>query len=87
MEIEVFESFDKWKKYLGTSVLAAKKTGLSEDKVVVVAKMLGELLAKKVDPANREQRLLKELWDVGSEEDKKVLAKLITRMVEEEMER
>ncbi len=84
MDIELFDSFEKWKKFLGKSVISAKLTGLTEEKIVTVANKLGELLAAKVDPANREQRLLKELWDAGNEEDRKVLAKLITRMVEEE---
>lgn len=82
----MIDSFEKWKKYLGKSVIIAQKTGFSEEQIVEVAGKLGDFLADKVDPANREQRLLKELWEVGDEQDRKTLAKLITRMVEEEEE-
>ena len=34
------------------------------------------------DPANHEQRLMKELWEEATESEQKVLASLMTRLVE-----
>jgi len=45
---------------------------------------LGDFLSRFADPADREQRLLKELWDVGTESEQRTLARLIAKMVIEE---
>jgi hypothetical protein len=75
------DNFDQWKDYLSQNVTLAKQAGTSEETIVNMATKLGNLLAAQVDPANREQRLLKELWDKGDEQDRKSLAKMITKMV------
>lgn len=75
------ESFEQWKDYLSQNVQLAKQAGTSENTIIEMASKLGNLLAAQVDPSNREQRLLKELWEVGDEGDRKSLAKCITKMV------
>lgn len=81
MEADV--SWQAWKKTLGKAVKTAEMAGLSENTVDQFAYRLGDFLAHNLDPANREQRLLKELWEVGGEGEKKALAKMITRLVED----
>ncbi|OTA40374.1 MAG: hypothetical protein A6D92_18560, partial [Symbiobacterium thermophilum] len=58
-----------------------KRTGASQQTITNMATSIGNFLAEKVDPRNREQRLLKELWDVGTEEERKALASMVTKMV------
>ncbi|MBO8138574.1 MAG: DUF3243 family protein [Desulfotomaculum sp.] len=41
---------------------------------------IGEFLANNLDPANKEQRLLKELWENGTEEEKHSLASMMAKM-------
>lgn len=79
--MENVQNFDAWKDYLSQNVNLAKKAGTSEETIVEMASKLGNLLSNQVDPANREQRLLKELWDKGDENDRKSLARMITRLV------
>lgn len=80
--METETGWHTWKNMLGKVVNAAEKVGLSGDRVNDTAYRVGEFLAHNFDPGNREQRLLKELWDEADEEQKRVLASLIVRMVE-----
>ncbi len=77
----ILESFDQWKQFLSERVKEAKRTGASQETIANAAAGIGAFLAEKVDPRNREQRLLKELWDVGTEEEQKALASMLTKMV------
>jgi hypothetical protein len=80
----VLSNFDTWKKFLGERVEAAKKAGLSEDIIAKLAYEIGEFLDEKVDPKNDEQRVLKELWDVGDESERKTIARLMVRWAEKQ---
>ena len=78
----VLESFEQWKQFLSDRVNEFKRTtGASDSTIANIATNIGNFLAQKVDPRNREQRLLKELWDVGTEEERRSLASMVTKMV------
>lgn len=79
MEIDM--DWHQWKKTLGRAVHAAEWVGMSGERINDIAYRLGEFFANNFDPGNREQRLLKELWDVGSEEERKTLASMVARVV------
>lgn len=81
MEMPVVESFEQWKGFLSQQVKSAKQAGANENSIIDSATRMGEFLADKVDPKNREQRLLKELWDSGSDPERHALAAMITKMV------
>ena len=76
----VLDNFDTWKKFLGDRVSAAKGMGINEDAIAKLAYEIGEFLDQKVDPKNDEERVLKELWDVGDESDRKTMARLMVRL-------
>lgn len=78
----VLSNFDTWKKFLGDRVEAAKKMGISEEAISKLAYEIGEFLDNKVDPQNEEERILKELWDVGDESDRKTMARLMVKLAD-----
>lgn len=78
----VLSNFDTWKKFLGDRVAAAKKMGLSEETISKLAYEIGEFLDEKVDPKNDEERVLKELWDVGDESERKTIARMMVKLAE-----
>jgi len=80
--MEISTSWHDWKKTLGQAVNAAEFTGMSDETINKAAYHLGDFFAANFDPGNREQRLLKELWEVGAEEEKKALAKMIAKLVD-----
>lgn len=77
----VLSVFDKWKEFLKDRVSQAEQVGMSDDVISKLAFHIGDFLAEKVDPKNSEERILKELWEAGTEEEQKVLAKLMVKLV------
>lgn len=80
----VLETFDRWKSFLAERVDQAKKAGMSDETIGKLAFQIGEFLENKVDPKNDEERLLKALWDVGNEEERKTIARLMVKFVEKQ---
>lgn len=78
MEIEM--EWHQWKKLLSRIINTAEFAGLSGERVNDLAYRVGDFLAKKIDPGNREQRLLNELWKEATEDERKVLASLVVRL-------
>ncbi|ABO51570.1 hypothetical protein Dred_3068 [Desulforamulus reducens MI-1] len=73
-------SWDNWKKYLGQAMEFAEELGISRDKVQHYAMTAGSILADNVQPANPEQKALKELWDVADKDEQAVIARLMTKL-------
>jgi hypothetical protein len=78
----VLSNFDTWKDFLGERVVAAKKLGFDEESISKLAYEIGGFLEQKVDPKNDEERVLKELWDVGDESERKSMARLMVKLAE-----
>lgn len=78
----VLQSFGKWKQFLAERIEQAERVGMSEETVSKLAFQIGEFLSDKVDPENKEERLLQELWRVGNEDDKKMIARLMVKLVD-----
>ncbi|NMM51177.1 DUF3243 domain-containing protein [Paenibacillus aquistagni] len=78
----VLKNFDSWKKFLGDRVKNAKTMGMTEDTINNLAYEIGSFLDDKVDPQNPQERAIKELWDVGNEEERKTIASLMVRLAE-----
>lgn len=80
----VLQSFEKWKQFLSERVNQAERAGMSEETITKLAFQIGEFLSDKVDPENKEERLLQELWRVGNDEEKKTIARLMLKLVDNE---
>ena len=78
--MEVLDDWGKWKQALGKAVDLGETVGLSDKAITNVAENIGTFLSNHVDPHNREERLLKELWDAADEKDREVLSKLVVRI-------
>lgn len=73
--------WEKWKSSLGKVVNTAEAAGMSERTVDGIAYRVGNVLNAVADPKNVHQRVLKELWKVGDDEEKKTLANMIVKLV------
>jgi len=82
--VKMIEDFEKWKDTLHKTIHVSEKLGMSEDTVTDIGKKIGDFLMKNVDPENREQRLLKQLWETGTQEERHSLAHMLVKMVEKE---
>lgn len=81
--MDVYSDWDNWKKTLGGAVNIGKKVGMEEETIVNMGTRVANFL-NRVDPENPQQRLLKELWEVGDEEEQQNLASMIVKMVQKE---
>ena len=73
-------NWDNWKKYLGQAMEFAEELGISRDKIQSYAMTAGSILADNVQPANPEQKAVKELWDVADKSEQEVIARLMTKL-------
>lgn len=76
----VLKVFERWKEFLGERVKQAEQTGMTEETISNLAFQIGEFLSDKIDPENKEERVLKELWDVCDEQERKVLATAMVKL-------
>ncbi|MDD2620724.1 MAG: DUF3243 domain-containing protein [Syntrophomonadaceae bacterium] len=85
MEINQSETISDWEKWKGTlskAVSFAEIVGMSEKTIEKIGFRMGNMLSAGIDPENREQRLLQELWKVGDDNDRAVLTKMIVKMLQ-----
>lgn len=80
--MSVLENFDQWKTFLHDRVEQAKSAGMSQDAIANVASHIGDYLAKEIDPKNREERLLSELWKAADEREQRTLANVMVKMLQ-----
>ncbi len=78
---EILSSFEGFKDYLSDKVEKADKLGLNEEQIAKAAQKVGDYLAAKEEPRNREEKLLQELWKAGNEEEQHKLAHLLVKLV------
>ncbi len=78
----VLSTYDKWKQFLGERVTQARSAGMNDATIQKLAVEIGQFLAEKVDPKNDEERVLKELWAVSDENERKVIAGVMMKLVD-----
>lgn len=79
--MDFLKDWGSWRETLGEALQKGRGLGLSEEKIQSLATKMGDFLAEKVCPATKEEELMKNLWDVGSPEERKVLASLLIKIV------
>ncbi|MDF2683497.1 MAG: hypothetical protein K0R47_4687 [Brevibacillus sp.] len=81
--MSVLDNFRDWKEFLGDRVEQAKQAGMESDTLQNVAYQIGGYLAEQVDPKNDQERLLKQLWDAGDQQQQQALASLMVKLVQD----
>ncbi|SJZ31325.1 DUF3243 family protein [Selenihalanaerobacter shriftii] len=80
--MSVLDSFSHFRKILSKQVNMAESVGMSDDSLTKITNRLADFLADNVEPRNKEEELLGEMWQVASEDEQMVLSKLILRLIE-----
>ncbi len=76
----VYKDWESWKQLLAQAVEFAEELGISRDRIVSLAQQAGDALAENVPPGSPEQKVLKELWTVSDQQERQVLANLMTKL-------
>ncbi len=79
----ILKIFERWKQFLSERVTDAERSGMSDEMINKLAYQMGDFLAKNVDPENEQERILKQLWDVGNEAEQRTLARLMVKLVDQ----
>ncbi|EKN70891.1 hypothetical protein BABA_03479 [Neobacillus bataviensis LMG 21833] len=80
---DALTSFDDFREYLSGKVDLGIKLGMDEEQLANSAQKVADYLAVQQSPKNSEERLLQELWKVGTEEEQHKLAHMLVRLVQE----
>jgi len=84
LNINAINDWDKWKKVLYKAITVGETVGLTDHIIASIGSKIGEFLASNVDPENREQRLLKDLFQVANEKEKETLTNVIIKMIQQD---
>jgi hypothetical protein len=79
---QILRDFDSFKAYLHKRIDMASNLGLGEEQMAKIAEKVANYLAAKEEPRNREEKLLQELWKVGDQEQRHMLAHMLVRMAQ-----
>lgn len=74
-------SWQVWKKVLKPIFSAGDYIGVSDDSMAEVVRYLGDFVNEKINPKSPEQRVFRDLWEVATPEEKKMMASLMIRGV------
>jgi hypothetical protein len=78
----IINDWDKWKKTLYKVISMGETVGLSDATIANIGSKIGDFLSNNVDPENREQRLLKELFEASNKKEKETLTGIIIKMIQ-----
>lgn len=80
--MSIMDNFDQWKDFLGDRLNQAQDKGMQQDTINNLAYEIGEHLAFKVDAKNDEEAILRDLWNVASEEERRTMASMMVKLVQ-----
>ena len=81
--IEYTGDWDSWLDRLQKGVKTAEKLGMSEERIQKIGRRLADHLSKNICASTPEEELMKDLWKVSSEEERKTLTKVFFKLLDE----
>lgn len=80
--MDFVKDWASWRGNLQDAIKRGRDFGMSDDMIQKLSVKVGDFLAKKVCPATPEEQLMKDLWEIASQEERKTLATLMFKLVE-----
>lgn len=79
---DILSDFESFKNYLSTRIKLGKSIGLSDEELASTAEKVAGYLSDTQEPRNREEKLLQELWKVGTSEEQHHLSHLLVKLAQ-----
>ena len=79
--MDFLKDWTTWRNSLKEGIAMAKKMGVSDEEIQDLTTKVGDFLVEKVCPATKEEELLKEMWEIATPSERKVIGTLIFKMV------
>lgn len=80
--MSVLDNFDTWKNFLANRLQQAQQQGMDQQTITNIAAEVGDYLAQNVDAKNKEEAVLKELWNAASEQEQQAIASTMVKLVQ-----
>lgn len=80
--MSILENFDTWKGFLANRLQQAQQQGMDQQTINSIAAEVGDYLAGNVDAKNKEEAVLKELWNAASEQEQQAIASTMVKLVQ-----
>ncbi|MBU5267732.1 DUF3243 domain-containing protein [Virgibacillus proomii] len=80
--MSVLDNFDSWKSFLANKLNQAQQQGMSNQTIQNVAHEVGDYLSKNVDAKNKEEAVLRDLWNSASEQEQQAIANAMVKFVQ-----
>ncbi|RKQ37541.1 DUF3243 domain-containing protein [Oceanobacillus halophilus] len=80
--MSVLDNFDTWKGFLSNRLQQAQSQGMDQQTITSIASEVGDYLAQNVDAKNKEEAVLKELWNAASEQEQQAIASTMVKLVQ-----
>jgi hypothetical protein len=77
----ILTNFGEFKAYLGNKLKSAENIGFSDEQIVILAEKVANYLSAHEEPRNNEEKLLQELWQAGTQEERHQLARMMVNMI------
>jgi hypothetical protein len=81
---DFINDWDQWKKILAEAIKNARKIGMPDKVIELASVKVGDFLTKRLCVESKEEALIKDLWDVGTPDERKVLGKLLFKIMDKE---
>lgn len=79
--LDYIKDWDTWRATLHDAIGEARKLGWTDAQIKETAAQVGDFLASRVCPATKEEKLLQELWNTGTPDERKILATLLFKIM------
>jgi len=76
------DNFETWKDFLADKLEQAQDHGMSQETISNLAYEVGDYLSKHVEAENKEEALLRELWNAASNEEQQAIANTMVKLVQ-----
>lgn len=81
MNNEPVENWHDWMETLKGAIDLGEKVGLTNHTMANLGSKLGTFLSHNIDPDNKEERLLKEMWNVANEKERENMTNVLIKML------
>ncbi|WP_156289122.1 DUF3243 domain-containing protein [Oceanobacillus salinisoli] len=80
--MSVLDNFDTWKGFLSNRLQQAQQQGMDQQTINSIASEVGDYLAQNVDAKNKEESVLRDLWNAASEQEQQAIASTMVKLVQ-----
>ncbi len=81
--LDFTKDWQSWRSTLKEAITAARGIGVPDEEIKDIAVRLGDFLAEKICPTTKEEELIKEMWDAATPEERRVLANVMFKSLQE----